>query len=109
VLVVDDDELVLRFAQRVLAAHAQVFVASSVAGALECLEKNPHIDAVLTDYNMPGGTGDALLQWLQKTRPEVRRVLMTASDPGVAQLLAPLCNAFVEKPLTLLSLKRVLF
>lgn len=107
-LVVDDDELVLKYAQRVLAAQLDVFVAASIDAARSSLEGNASIEVVITDYNMPGGTGDALLRWLKETRPSVRRVLMTASDPGVVQLLAPLCDAFVEKPLTLLSLRRVI-
>ncbi|MGV3623856.1 MAG: response regulator [Archangium sp.] len=78
VLVVDDDPMIVRSYARVVSRDADVITAHSVPEARELL--NTHrIDLLLTDFMMPGETGDVLLRLVAKEQPAARRVLMTAA------------------------------
>lgn len=66
VLVVDDEEVCISSTRRVLErAGAQVIAARSVVGALEALKLGP-VDLILSDFNMPGGSGLQLFAALDK-------------------------------------------
>ncbi len=86
VLVVDDDPLIVRSYARVVARDADVLTASSVSEARELLTGHT-IDLLLTDYMMPGETGDVLLRHVAQTQPAARRVLMTAAARHVVESL----------------------
>jgi EAL domain-containing protein (putative c-di-GMP-specific phosphodiesterase class I)/CheY-like chemotaxis protein len=77
ILVVDDDEDLLRMMTAVLTA-AGYFVCASSSGrkALEALEKDT-FDAVLSDVQMPGLDGHALLRAIHERDLDVPVVLMT--------------------------------
>jgi two-component system response regulator GlrR len=54
-----------------------VVSAASVAEAIPLLE-SMHVDAVLSDHSMPGGTGLQLLAYVRNRTPELPFVLMSA-------------------------------
>jgi DNA-binding NtrC family response regulator len=79
VLVVDDDEDVLRITETILRSGGYSPIAAS--GALEALEKSRAfqgaIHLLLTDVMMPDLDGLALAQHILSERPETRVLLMS--------------------------------
>jgi len=74
---VDDDPLVIRGLSRVLHKYRpelQINTASCAAQALEALSELGY-DLVLTDWQMPGGGGRAVLEALIADYPETARVV----------------------------------
>lgn len=70
VLLVDDEELLLRVYKRMLGGRYDVSVAASGAEALELLRAGP-FDAILCDLMMPGIDGVALHEALRAEHPEL--------------------------------------
>lgn len=101
VLAVDDEELVLRTVQRILADHDVVFCASA-AEALKRLGDGEHFDVILSDVLMPTMTGMDLYERLLERDPEeaAKVVFMTggAVTSKIDDFLATVPNARVEKP-----------
>jgi CheY-like chemotaxis protein len=99
VLLVDDEEALVRLGEEVLAelGYEAVGYASSVA-ALEAFRAAPdRFQAVLTDEAMPGMTGSELIAEIRRLRPDLPIVLMSgyvtpalaarAREAGVAEVL----------------------
>ena len=74
VLVVDDDEVILRLFEAYL--PEAVTVASCVDEALCLLAQHPY-DIVITDYYMPGTNGADLVREVSQRYPEIPVVVMT--------------------------------
>ena len=78
VLIVDDDARLRRlcagFLKRIGHQSAE---AESGEAALQEVQRQP-FDLLLTDYKMPGMTGDELIERLHALRPEVIPIIMTA-------------------------------
>jgi DNA-binding NtrC family response regulator len=91
ILVVDDEELPLTLRKLVLEKQGyRVITARSAAGAMQQLESS-HVDLVLTDQLMPGGTGVELAKSIKQTRPGLPVVLISGvneipPDADVADL-----------------------
>ncbi|MEZ4410879.1 MAG: ATP-binding protein [Polyangiales bacterium] len=82
VLVVDDDERVLRAYARVLRDDYDVLLASDGQEAIDLLRSGSRADLVITDLEMPEVDGLALIDWLRAERPELaRRVVMATATP----------------------------
>lgn len=82
VLLVDDDEVILRSYVTLFASHAQVEVVdgvSSAAGALEVLDTRL-VDVALVDVEMPGTDGIRLAREIMRRSPGTRVVMMTAFE-----------------------------
>lgn len=96
VLVVDDDPIVRASTVAMIEdlGHSAL-EAASAADALEVLRAAPQVDAVITDYAMPGVTGTALAVKLDRLRPGLPVVIAT----GYADLL-PQASALprLDKP-----------
>lgn len=99
VLVVDDDPLVLRALSRVLRRRFDVETAEATDVALKLLEEGA-FDAVLSDYEMPGGNGIQLLQEVRFRHPMIRRLLTSGCDvPDLGQhVQSGLVQRFFAKP-----------
>jgi CheY-like chemotaxis protein len=69
VLIVDDDPSVGRSLARVLAAEAEVEIATSSAEALEKIEGGTRFDLVVCDVMMPGMTGPKLFDRVKTLDP----------------------------------------
>jgi len=87
VLLVDDTERLAELGRKHLQALGyEVLIATSGAQALEVFASaDPPIEAVVTDYRMPGLTGLELTEKLKQIRPEIAVLMMT----GYGQLLDP--------------------
>jgi CheY-like chemotaxis protein len=83
VLVVDDEEGILRTFRRILEPLYDVTTLSSPLLALETMARGPAYDAVVCDVRMPDMTGPMLHAAILARRPEVaaRFVFVTATVP----------------------------
>ena len=112
VLVVDDDPTLVELYEAFFTELGwETCAARSRGQALEIFDRDPkRIDVVLTDYSMPGGSGEDLCRDLRERRPTLPVVLLTgqsresmlesAQSAGFAEV--------VEKPCDLDSLHRAL-
>ena len=105
ILVVDDDELVLRGLAGILSRLGhEVHRAASGASALEALARHDEIDLLVTDQLMPGMTGAELAAAVRERRPGLPVILATgyAELEGVdeslfaARLVKPFDRARLE-------------
>jgi two-component system cell cycle sensor histidine kinase/response regulator CckA len=97
ILVVDDDDLVLELAVKILtAAKFRVLSASSGRSALQVASTiDGNIDLLLADVELPGMTGPELAETLTESRPNIRVILMS----GVADSNRLSSGwAFINKP-----------
>lgn len=83
VLVVDDEPALARGLSRLLKRQYSVFTANSGQQALDILEVERAIDAVLCDISMPGMTGQALYEEAVRRYPalEHRFRFMSGGSP----------------------------
>jgi DNA-binding response OmpR family regulator len=77
VLIVDDEFMIRTILQRALASRYTVLTASNPQEAHEVLGEN-HIDFMLTDVNMPGGSGIQLVEELQARQPDLPVAFLAA-------------------------------
>lgn len=102
VLIVDDDERVLRTYPRVLRDRYDVILATDGREAIDLLASGSPAEAIVTDLAMPEVDGRAFYSWLTENRPDLARrtVFVTggARDPEHAEFLARLPNRVLEKP-----------
>lgn len=88
VLIVDDEELILRTFSRALSTlSVRVVTATSALHALSFLQQHP-VALVLSDNRMPGPSGIELLDTVRLRWPETKRVLMSAFLDHEVALLA---------------------
>jgi PAS domain S-box-containing protein len=104
VLVVDDEEPLVKLATRTLEelGYAPVGFTSSAA-ALAAFRADPQrFDAVLTDERMPGMSGSALIREVRGIRDRIPVVLMSGFVSGVAATRAREAGAeeVLKKPLS---------
>jgi EAL domain-containing protein (putative c-di-GMP-specific phosphodiesterase class I)/CheY-like chemotaxis protein len=94
VLVVDDDELVLRVMVRLLEdAGFHVLDASSGAAGIQVL-RHEHVDAVLSDIAMPGMGGIEFLREVRRYNLDVPVILMTGNPALTTAIEAVEYGAF---------------
>ena len=81
ILVVDDDEMLCRFACDILSVEGYRAVpALSTAEALEAFERES-FDLVVTNSHMPGMSGLELAQTVRGRLPGIPVIVMTAFEP----------------------------
>lgn len=78
VLVVDDEPAILGLLRRQLAHEFEVHTANSVADAQAVVGSQP-VDVVVTDLQLPDGSGIGLLDWVRVTNNRIARVLLTGA------------------------------
>jgi signal transduction histidine kinase len=105
ILVVDDEKII-----RELCVHAlrdyRVLQAGTCEEALRLYERE-HVDLILSDIMMPGGSGIDLLKQVKALDPNVTVVIMTGfvDKEIVLNALKEDADDFINKPLNLLQLK----
>jgi len=102
-LVVDDDERILKSVALALHGRYDVTLAGDGQEAIDLLSSGSGPDAVLSDVSMPIVDGPALYDWLRRERPALatRLVFMTASVyDAQAQRAAKTGRPLLEKPFT---------
>jgi DNA-binding NtrC family response regulator len=80
-LVVDDEQDILDFVERVFRRDYRVWRASSVEDALPILERE-QVDVLITDQRMPRRSGFELLDRAAVIQPEAVRVLLSGYVDG---------------------------
>jgi CheY-like chemotaxis protein len=112
VLLVDDEETLVRLGEETLAALGYEPVGfTSSAQALETFRSAPErFDAVLTDETMPGMSGSQMTSEIRKLRADIPVVLMSGYlSPGLnVRARAAGANEVLAKPLASQDLGRVL-
>lgn len=104
VLVVDDDAMVRRMCARVLTAHGwEVVVATDVGTALAELGNVGELDCVLSDVQMPGLDGFALVEALKRRDVDIPVLLMTGAPSldGAVRALDNGAVSYITKPFSL--------
>jgi len=108
VLVVDDEEAVLRFVDRVLRdAGYKTAVAGSGMEAIEVAKKIGPLGALVTDVMMPGMTGDELARTLRQTEPTLKVLYLTGYSDRLFKEKSTLWadEAFLDKQCTVKGLR----
>lgn len=102
ILVVDDELIVIRSAERVLKAEGfNVEGVLSGREAILSMEQNNY-DLVLTDLKMPEVDGITLIRWMRKSRPSIGIVVITGypSQETIKEALDLGIIDYVPKPFT---------
>jgi DNA-binding NtrC family response regulator len=109
-LVVDDDDATLLMLVR-LFEHLGLgcAAAKSMGEAVDWMQKE-HFAFLLTDLNMPGGSGLDLLAWAQRMMPALSTALMSGViSPEVRRTSTKFgAKALIEKPFTAADLHALL-
>lgn len=111
VLLVEDSKTTAVVAGRYLSDNYRILHAKDGAEAWELLQRNPTIELVLTDIQMPNMTGHQLLVKIRKSESAQLRTLpvivMTTADDSVDRNLAFLNGAsdFITKPIDEMELQ----
>lgn len=103
ILLVEDQDMVLRFASLTLQSQGyEVIEASSAAEALLAADNHESISALVTDVVMPGMSGDELARRLRESRPELAALLVSGYAFDRAEQLGNLRQpyALLPKPYT---------
>lgn len=112
VLIVDDDQRMLRALDKVLTGEGATVTAAQWAGdALDFLTaRQTRIDLVITDLRMPFVSGLTVVYAIHKIFPALRIIVLTAfGSPDVeAECLRQGAAAFLEKPLNTSELLEVI-
>jgi two-component system cell cycle sensor histidine kinase/response regulator CckA len=107
VLVVDDDESVRRFAERVLReAACEVAVASDGFEALRVAQEQGPFDLFVIDMLMPQMRGDELARQLRQTDPDAKVLYFTGYSDHIFEDRKVLWEneTFIDKPVTVKGL-----
>jgi len=109
VLLVDDEELIVRSLSRLLSVLGyQPVACSTPQQALEVLRSDQPLDVMLTDLNMPGMSGLDLAREAKKLRPSLPVVLASGYLPPEAELTGQGIAAVMAKPFDAKTLTTVL-
>jgi len=102
ILLVDDDPSVIRALWRVLRKHRPEFHINTASGAAQAIEALSELgyDLVLTDWQMPGGGGRAVLDALVEHYPETARVVHSSQIECGDTFRRYPAHAVVAKPAT---------
>ena len=102
ILVVDDDSALLELLADFLCRHG--YHLETAVGGVDALRqmanRTPHL--VISDIEMPGMNGLALLNAIQVRHPQVPVIMMTGGDPGLLSIaLRNGAHACLMKPFKL--------
>jgi len=108
VLIVDDEDPVVKFVDRVL-RDAGYKTATALNGpeAIEVAKKIGPLGALVTDVMMPGMTGDELARILRQTEPSLKVLYLTGYSDRLFKEKTVLWadEAFLDKPCTMKGLR----
>lgn len=96
VLIVDDDQELVKMYRHYLDEEYEVRVATSGEEALE--RYDPEVDVVLLDRRMPGMSGDEVLKRIRERGVDCRVVMVTAVNPDV-DILDMEFDDYLTKPI----------
>ena len=108
ILIVDDEESVRRFVERVLHDEGyETALAADGPEALEVAKRLGSFDLLLTDVMMPQMTGDELARRLRRDDPKLKILYLTGYSDRLFKDKKTLWEdeAFLDKPCSVKSLK----
>ena len=99
VLVVDDEFGPRESLRMILKSRYEVHTAASKQEALRFIHEN-HVDLVLLDLNMPGGSGFGVLQAIKDFRLDIQVIVVTgyASLENAKEAIRLGAEDFIQKP-----------
>jgi two-component system cell cycle sensor histidine kinase/response regulator CckA len=106
-LIVDDEETVRRFVERVLSeAGYQTFTAGDGPEAIEEAQKLGTFDVLVTDVMMPQMSGDELARRLRQADPSLKVLYLTGYSDRLFKEKVTLWEdeAFLDKPCSVAGL-----
>jgi len=105
ILVVDDEMVIRELCAQALRGY-RVLQAGNCRDALRIYEQE-HVDLVLTDVMMPGGSGLDLLRQIKEHDPNATVIIMTgfSEKDVILGALKDGADDFISKPLNILQLK----
>jgi len=108
VLVVDDEEAVRRFVERVLRdAGYKTVVAANGHEAIEVAKQVGQLGGLVTDVQMPAMMGDELARLLRQSDPELKVLYLTGYSDRLFREKARLWGdeAYLDKPCSVKALR----
>lgn len=104
ILVIDDHMLFLEGIQHILkklSITTEVLLANDTSTAFDAIEKNPDIDLILFDLNMPGSNGHDFLKSMNDQRILIPAAVISATEnpAGIANALNNGALGFIPKSL----------
>jgi two-component system cell cycle sensor histidine kinase/response regulator CckA len=108
ILIVDDEEPILRVVDRMLrAAGYHTLLANSAFEALALAKAGEAFDLLLTDLMMPGMSGEELARDLHQQRPFLKVLYLTGFSDRLFALRPTLSSneAYLDKPVSTTSLR----
>ena len=99
VLLVDDDERLLRSLTRQLETHKYKILTAISAAEADVHLSSGKIDVVVSDHRMPGTTGLDFLNRAKRSYPSIRRIILSGTVGCYSQLdLTRRADTTLEKP-----------
>ena len=112
-LLVDDEAITLKTLKIVvpwndLGIH-EVFTACNIIEAKEIL-KTQAVQIVITDIEMPNGSGLDLISWMQEHTPDIVKILLTCHSRFDYASMALKCGAmdYLLKPIDLKEIEEII-
>jgi len=109
ILVVDDEPVIVRFADRILrSAGYRPALATSGSQALAAADAMGHVDVLVTDLMMPEMTGDELARRVRAAQPDLKVLYLTGFSDRLFESKTTLWDgeAFLEKPCSIAWLEQ---
>lgn len=97
ILLVDDDKEIRFALASVFQAKHKYTVIEACSGheAIYTLTKQPDVSLIISDFQMPGGNGDVIVDYLRKEKVEVPLIFFSASQEVKSiSVAAPILKSF---------------
>ena len=108
ILIVDDEPMMLKIADRALKSSFETVTVLSGEEAVEAFAKDS-FDMVLSDVKMPSMSGQELLKNIRLKNPDILFVFMSADDgdEGGEALMKEGASGYITKPIRAEALLRL--
>jgi len=101
ILIVDDHQIVIDGIKSLLKNENNIEVIGEVLNAKDAMNfiASNKVSLVITDINMPGMTGVELTDWIKKTFPEIKVLILTMRDdfPVIKKILEVKASGYLLK------------